>query len=482
MFDLRPVFLVSGALLSLLALAMCLPALADLAHGNDDWLVFAASAAVTLFVGQALVAANRTAAPTDVSARQTFLFTVVGWLVVCLAAALPFAFSGLHLTPTDALFEAISGVTTTGATVLRGLDRAPPGILLWRALLQWLGGMGFLVMAVIVLPTLKIGGMEVFRLETSTAGERVMLRAAKVGAGIVAIYVALTLLLVVLLWLAGMSRFPALVHAMSTISCGGFSTADGSIGSWRNAAVDWVILLGMLTAGAPFVIYLQIAGGQWKAAVRNSQLRWYLTIIVAAGCLIAVWLMLFTPVKPLPALRHALFTVVSVMTGTGFATLDWAQWSDLPVAILFFLTLLGGCAGSTAGGFKVFRLQILYIVGRAQIGRLVEPHGVFLPQYERKPVTDLVAESVLSFLFVYMLSFGILAMALGLVGLDFTSAISAAASALANLGPGLSHAVGPMSGYHVVPDAAKWLLSAGMLFGRLEMFLVLALFTRDFWK
>ncbi len=482
MFDLRPVFLVIGLALSVTALAMCLPAVVDAVHGNDDWLVFAALAAVTMFVGQMLAVANRTVRHQTFTVRQIFLLSSAGWLAVGLVASLPFAFSGLHLSPTDAVFEAMSGVTGTAATVLRGLDQAPPGILLWRALLQWLGGMGFLVVATAVLPTLNIGGMQLFRLESSTYGERVAPRLTKVVVSLLALYVALTVLLTLLLWAAGMSRFPALLHALSTISCGGFSTSDGSIGHWRSPAVDWVVLFGMLLGGAPFVLYLQLVQRRWRSALQNSQLHWYLGILALATVAIAVWLIGNTPVKPLPALRHAAFTAVSVLTGTGFATLDWGRWTGMPAAILFFLTLVGGCAGSAAGGLKIFRLQILYATARAQLGRLVRPHAVLLPQYEHRPVPDPVAESVLGFLFVYTFSFALVALGLGLLGLDFLSSISLAASALANLGPGLTDTVGPLAGFGGLPEAAKWLLAAAMLFGRLEMFVVLVLFAPAFWK
>ncbi len=482
MFELcRPVLLVTGGLLSVVALAMCLPAAVDVVHGEEEWLVFAASAAVTFFFGQLLMTANRGARAAQFSVRQIFLLTLVGWVVVSCAAAMPFTF-GLHLSATDALFEAVSGVTTTNATVLRGLDAAPPGILLWRALLQWLGGMGFLVMAVAVLPALNIGGMQIFRLETSRADEHLTPRLARLAAGLLAIYAGLTLLLTLLLWAAGLSRFPALLQAMSTISCGGFSTSDGSIGHWHDPAVDWVVLLGMVLGGAPFGIYFQVLQRRWRLALQNTQLRWYLTIMAAAALAMSGWIIVETNVKPLPALRHGIFTAASVMTGTGFATLDWGQWAGFPTAVLFLLGLIGGCAGSTAGGLKVFRLQILYATARLQLTRLLRPHAVLVTQYERRPVPDVVAESVLGFLFVYTLSFALLSMALGLVGLDFLSSISAAASALANLGPGLTPSVGPMAGYATVPDAAKWLLAAAMIFGRLEMFVVLAVFSPSFWK
>jgi len=480
MFDLRPVFLVVGWLLVVVALAMGLPAAVDAVHQSNDWRVFLSSAAVTLFAGLMLVAANRQSRRSEMTVRQTFLFLVLGWLLVSLAAALPFI--GLHLSFTDALFEAVSAVTATGATVLRGLDGLPPGILLWRSLLQWLGGFGFLVMAVVWLPHLSIGGMQLFRLETAGQTDRVMPRGAKVVMGLVGVYLALTGLLTLLLWGAGMSRFAALLHAMSTISCGGFSTSDGSVGAWRTPAIDWVILFGMVIGGSPFVIYLQLAQQRWRAVLKNTQLRWYLSILLAATIGIGAWLLLTQGVKPLPAIRHGAFTAASIMTGTGYATLDWGRWSGLPVAILFFLTFVGGCAGSTAGGIKVFRFQILLTSARMQMVRLLRPHAVLLPSYERQPVSDAVRESVMGFLFVYTLSFAALAMGLGLVGLDFLSAISAAASSLANLGPGLTAMIGPLTGFTELPDAAKWLIAAGMLFGRLEMFVMLVLFTPSFWE
>ncbi|PKU26123.1 TrkH family potassium uptake protein [Telmatospirillum siberiense] len=482
MFVLRPAFFGTGAVLALLALAMGLPAVVDFAHGDPDWRIFAASACVTLFTGLALMASNHGTRSQGYSVRQIFLLTALSWMAVCVAAALPFAFSGLHFSAVDALFEAVSGVTTTGATVLRNIDRAPPGILLWRGLLQWLGGMGFLVIALAVLPTLNIGGMQIFRLDSGDPADRPVPRAATVSMSIMGLYAGLTGLLTLLLWTAGMSRFPALLHAMSTISSGGFSTSDGSIGSWRNPAIDWVILFGMLLGGAPFIVYLQIAEQRWQTARKNRQLRLYLRLFLTASLILALWLIIEQNAKPLVAIRHAAFTAASVMTGSGFATLDWAQWSGVPMAVLFFLTFVGGCAGSTSGGIKIFRFQILYANARIQMSRLLHPHGVTLPQYDKRPIPDAVAESVLGFLFIYALSFVVVAMGLGMVGMDFWTSMSASASALANLGPGLTPAVGPMNGFSGLPDAAKLLLSAAMLFGRLEMFIFLALFAKGFWR
>jgi trk system potassium uptake protein TrkH len=298
----------------------------------------------------------------------------------------------------------------------------------------------------------------------------------------VGLYAGLTGLLTLALWAAGMSRFPALLHAMTVISCGGFSTADASVGAWRNPAVDWVVLAGMLIGGSPFMVYLNLVDQRWQAARRNRQLRLFLKIFLMATLVLGLWLIIERDAKPLPAIRHAAFTVASVLTGSGFATLDWGRWEGLPVTLLFFLTFVGGCAGSTSGGIKIFRFQILYANARTQMIKLLHPNAVVLPVYDKHQIPEEISESVLGFLFVYALSFAVVAMGLGLVGLDFWTALSASASALANLGPGFSPVIGPLAGYGALPDAAKALLAAAMLFGRLEMFVFLALFARGFWR
>ncbi len=471
----RPALFVTGAVLAILAVAMIIPAIMDAIFGHPDWRVFAGAAALTLFVGLALLAANRGAKHQDLGTRQIFLLTAVGWIAASLAAALPFAFSNLHLSSADAVFEAVSGTTATGSTILRGLDHMPPGILMWRALLQWLGGIGFLIMAIVVLPTLNIGGMQIFRLET-VGGDRVMPRAARLVVALAGVYVGLTVLIAILLHIAGMGRFAAVLHAMSTISCGGFSSADGSVGAWQRPAVDWVILFGMLVAGAPFVVYLQLLQRRWRAAFLNRQLPLYLAIFLGATIVITMWMWFGFDMRPLPALRHAAFAAASVMTGTGYATLDYTRWGSLPVAILFFLAFVGGCAGSPAGGIKVFRVRILFATMRIQMIRLLHPHAVL------QAVSDPVAESVLGYLFVYAIAFAVVAMGLGAFGLDFFAAVSTAASSLANLGPGLSPSVGPLAGYADLMEPAKWLLSISMLFGRLEMFILLVLFMPSFWR
>lgn len=478
--DLRPIALICGLLLTTLAMAMLLPAAVDGLARHDDWLAFVAGAAITLFVGLATMLASRTGS-IRLSTRQTFLVTALAWIVVPAAAALPFLLSDLALSPVDAYFEAVSGVTTTGATVIRDLDTAPPGILLWRGILQWLGGIGIIVMALTVLPALKIGGMQIFRLEGGETSDKVMPRAARVTSSVTVIYLALTAVLAVLLWLQGMSGFDALVHAMTTISTGGFGTSDYSLMLFTTPAMQITIMLGMIAGGLPFLVYLQLLHGQSWAVRRDPQLRWYASLLLLGGGAIALWLWVSYGQEPAAALLYGFFTAVSIMTGTGFVVVDYNQWAGLPLAILFFLMFVGGCAGSTAAGIKVFRFQILLANARVQVKRLLSPHVVVIPDYNRKVIPDHIAESVMGFLFVYALGFALLAMGLAMLELDFVTAISGAASAIGNVGPALGQ-FSPLTTYAAQSDAVKWLLIAGMLLGRLEIFVVLVVLTPAFWR
>ncbi len=479
--DLRPVFLVIGLLLAMVAVAMLVPAAVDFAADNPDWLVFAASAGTTFFFGAAIVLASRSGRVRP-SLRQVYLMTTGGWVAVAAAAALPFAFSGLDMGATDALFESVSGITTTGATNIANLERAPPGILVWRALLQWLGGIGVIVMAMVVLPVLRIGGMQIFRIEGAGPAEKVMPRAARMTSAVALLYLLLTAGLGVALWLTGLTGFDAALHAMTTIATGGFSTLEASVSAFANPAAETVILVGMVLGGMPFVLLLYALRGHLAWAARDTQLRWYLGLLALASAMMGLWMWTGLDIPFVDALRRGAFVAVSTMTGTGFAIADYAEWRGLPIAAMFFLMLVGGCAGSTTAGVKVFRVHILLASARVQVARLLGAHAVLIPYYNRKPIPDTVADTVMGFLFVFALTFAVLAMGLGMTGFDFRTAITAAAAAIANAGPGLGDAVGPFANYVGIPDAAKWLLMAGMLLGRLEMFLVLVLFLPTFWR
>ena len=481
MIDFRSIFLVVGILLTTLAVAMVLPAIADLVVGNPEWQVFAAAAGLTLFIGIALILANRTG-KVRLTIRQAFLLTTVSWLVIAAFAALPFAFSGLGLSFTDAFFESMSGITTTGSTVIVGLDNAPPGILLWRALLQWMGGIGIIVVAVAVLPFLRIGGMQLFRTESSDTSEKVLPRTAHIAAGIGAIYLALTAICAVLYWTAGMRPFEAVAHAMTTIATGGFSTSDASVGHFGSAAIDAIATVFMILGGMPFVLYLQAVRGRPQSLLRDSQVQWFLMLAIVSILILAAWQWQANGFAPGRALQYAAFNTVSILTGTGYTTADFGQWGGFAVSAFLLFMVIGGCAGSTTCGIKIFRFQVLYATARAQMLRLLQPHGVFIPYYNRQPIPEGVATSVMGFFFLFAVCFAALALALGLLGLDFLTSVSGAAAAIANVGPGLGNVIGPSGTFAPLPDAAKWILSAGMLLGRLELFTVLILFVPAFWR
>jgi trk system potassium uptake protein TrkH len=481
MIDFRPIFFVIGILLVTLAAGMGAPTLVDLIAGEDDWRVFAGSAGACLFIGVTLILTMRTETM-RLGVRQAFLLTTLSWLVIALFAALPFALADLNLSYTDAVFEAMSGITTTGATVISGLDQAPPGILIWRSILQWLGGIGIIVMAVSILPLLQVGGMQLFRMESSDKGEKALPRVAQVASIIGLIYLALTLLCALGYWIFGMSGFNALAHAMTTVATGGFSTVDDSIGFFASPGIEWVAIVFMLLGSLPFVLYIQAVRGNIMPLLHDSQVRTFLGIVFCAIALVVAWQVITAHEALGPAIRLSSFNLISVMTGTGYATSDFSLWGAFPITVFFFAMFVGGCAGSTTCGLKVFRFQVLYASTVAQVGKLLQPHGVFIPHFNRKPIPEAVSESVLSFFFLYVLAFGALAVGLGAMGLDFLTAVSGAASSIANVGPGLGDVIGPAGTYASLPDPAKWLLSFGMLLGRLELFTVLILFTPAFWR
>ena len=479
--DFRPVLLVIGLLLIILSGGMIIPAAVDLALGNPDWAAFAASAAFTLFVGAATFMTARTGEVT-LNLRQAFLMTTLVWIVLPGFASVPFMVSELQLSFTDAFFEAMSGITTTGATVITGLDTVPPGLLLWRAILQWLGGLGIIIMALTVLPMLKVGGMQMFKVEAFDAQDKVMPRANELAAALVTTFIGLTLLWMALYWVAGMNPLDAAVHAMTTIATGGYSSHDASIGFFDSALIEGLATLGMIVGGIPFILYVQVLRGRPLALWRDSQTRWFVAACISFILVVTAYLTMSGRYDVADSLRYASLNTISMMTGTGYASTDFSQWGGFVVVILFMLMFVGGCAGSTTCGIKIFRFQVLFEVAQVQLRQLMQPHGVFVPQYNKRPIDDSVATSVMGFFYLYALTVCILAIALAALGLDFTTAFSGAATAVSNVGPGLGPVIGPASTFASLPDAAKWLLSAGMLLGRLELYTVLVLVLPRFWR
>lgn len=482
MINFRLILSIIGILLVILGLAMLIPAAVDLFVNDQDWQVFSVAAAVALFVGGGLFLSNR-GASLELGGRQAFILTTVAWIALPAFAALPLTFSELNISYTDAFFEAMSGLTTTGSTVLTGLDDAPLGILLWRALLQWLGGIGIIVMAIAILPLLRIGGMQLFRMESSDASaEKAMPRLTEIVKTIAYIYLALSLICALSLWAAGMTFFEAVAHTMTTISTAGFSTSDGSVGYFNSPLIESIIVIFMILGALPFLMYLHLLQGKPGSFLTDSQVRVFLTIILIGIFLMVVWQMTEENLGFWLALRYATFNVTSIITGTGYATTDYNAWGGFAVTAFFFFMFIGGCAGSTSCGIKVFRFQVLAETVRCQLMQLIRPSGIFRPEYNRRTLGDDTISAVMSYIFLFLLTFAVLTIALSLTGLDFLTSISSAGTAIANVGPGLGEIVGPAGSFKSLPDTAKWLMALGMLLGRLELFTVLVLFSRRFWQ
>ena len=481
MVDFRPIIFVIGFLMLMLSAAMVIPFSVDLIIGHPDWRTFATSFFVSASLGGMMVLANRSKNP-KLTLRQAFLLTTLTWVILPAVAALPLAFSELQLSFTDAYFEAMSGLTTTGSTVIEGLDDAPPGILLWRSLLQWLGGVGIVVTAVAVLPMLQVGGMQLFRMESSDTSEKILPRAAQISGAIAGFYIFLTATCTLALFIAGLSIFDSITHAMTTIATGGFSTHDASVGHFDSALVDGLITCFMLLGSLPFVLYLQAVRGRPMALWRDDQVRAFAgTVFVLVG-FIVIWLTVGKGFALPDALRYGSFNTVSIITGTGYATTDFGDWGNFSTGILFFAMVIGGCAGSTSCGIKIFRFQVVLRSLKCWADRAIYPNGVFVARFNGRRIGRDVQGSVVTFLFFFFVSMMGLSFLLTLTGLDLVTALSGASTAIANVGPGLGPDIGPATTFKDLPDTAKWLLSCGMLLGRLEMFTVLVLFTPSFWR
>ena len=469
-------------LLSLLAAAMIIPAGVDYVYGYADWTAFLAASAITLFFGFGLLLSTRLRVNENIGLRQAFLLTNAAWIFIGIFGALPFLLANTGMSLTNAVFESVSGITTTGSTVIPVIETMSPGILMWRALLQWLGGIGIIVMALAVLPMLSIGGMQLFKTESYETPDKVVPRAAELAGGIFFVYGGLTLAWTLMLTIAGMPFFDAITHAMTTLATGGFSTRTESIGAFNNAAVEWVVVAGMIVGSLPFAHYLALTRGGWKNLRKDPQVRWFLSLVIAFA-LIITWQLIATQEKSLiEGLRLSVFNTVSIMTGTGYGSANFSAWGGGVTALLFLSMFIGGCAGSTTCGIKMFRLQVLAANARIQLAKLLRPHAVVIPYFNKKPIPESVTDAVMGFFYLYILCFVVIAACLGLTGLDIETALSGAATAISNVGPGLGEEIGPAGNFAGLTNTAKWVMCAGMVIGRLELFTVLVMLMPGFWR
>lgn len=477
---LRIIGFILGIFLITLAVSMVIPMLTLLAfERTDDLQAFVWSSLITAGCGLALVAPGRPA-NTNLRPRDMYFLTTLSWVTVCFFSALPLMLVH-HISYSDAFFETMSGITTTGATVLSGLDSASPGLLMWRSLLHWLGGIGFIGMAIAILPLLRVGGMRLFQTESSDWSEKVMPRSYVAGRYLIAIYVVFTIAAFGAFMLSGMGAFDAINHAMSVVSTGGFSTSDSSLGKF-SASAHWVAIVFMLLGSLPFGLYIAMLRGHHSALLHDQQVRGFIMMLTLTSLSFSLWYWLNHDKSLLDSLRIVTFSVVSVVTTTGFAVEDYTQWGGFAVMAFFYLTFLGGCSGSTSGGLKMFRFQVAYALLRANLKQLVHPRAVIRQQYNGHTLDEEIVRSILTFSFFITMTIGVLALCLAMLGLDPITALTGAATAVCNVGPGLGPIIGPAGNFSSLPDAAKWLLSVGMLLGRLEIITVLVLLTPSFWR
>jgi trk system potassium uptake protein TrkH len=477
----KTVFFIIGTLLIILGFFMLIPYGVQIFYKENSH-SFLSSSFITILIGTMFVLANLQE-KYQLNLKQTFLFSTFTWIAVALFGSIPFVLSGLDFSFSDSFFESMSGITTTGSTVITDLDKSPKSILLWRAIMQWLGGVGIIVMAITVLPLLKVGGMQLFKIESSDKPEKILPRATQVAFIIIFTYLILTLFCAFFYRVLGMNLFDSIAHAMTTIATGGFSTHNQSIGYFKNPNIEIVATIFIILGSIPFISYLKFIKGNKKIFFQDIQIKGLVYLFIFSTFVMFLYLLFNSDNNFLiEKIRIASFNVVSILSGTGYVTNDFSLWGKFPLIFFLFLMFIGGCAGSTACGIKIFRFQLLFLFINNQVKKIIYPNSVFILKYNNQKITDDYMNSVVVFIFAYLFIFILIAMLLSITGLDFLSSISGAATSISNVGPGLGEVIGPNGNFKSIPEISKWVLSFGMLLGRLELFAVLILFFPSFWR
>ena len=476
----KTVFFIIGILLVILGIFMLVPYGVQLIY-NENSNSFLSSSIITVFIGILTILASLKKEK-QLNLQQAFLFSTLAWVSIAIFGGIPFVLSSLKLSLSEAFFESMSGITTTGSTVILDLDSSPKSILIWRAIMQWLGGIGIIVMATTVLPLLKVGGMQLFKLDASGT-EKILPKTVEVSVLIITIYTILTFACAFVYWIQGMSIFDSIAHSFTTLATGGFSTHNESIGYFKNPGIEFAATVFIILGSIPFIAYLKFIKGNRKIFFQDVQIKGFLYLLIIS--ILIMFLYLFVNNNEysfLDNLRISSFNVISILSGTGYVTDDFGLWGEFPLIFFLFLMFIGGCAGSTTCGIKVFRLQILFLFLKNQIKKIIYPNSIFVFSYNKQKIEDSFINSVIVFIFSYLFIFLMIAILLSITGLDFLSAISGAATSISNVGPGLGEMIGPNGNFSQVSDVSKWVLSFGMLLGRLEIFAVLVLFLPSFWR
>lgn len=482
MFDIRPPLRIVAQVLVVTGAAMLLPAAVDAVAGNDNWRAFVTASVLTMLVGAITALSCQSAQrKPGLSLRQAFLMTASGWILVAGFATLPLIWGAPGLNFTDAYFETVSGITTTGATVIVGLEHLPPGANLWRGLLNWMGGLGFSFLALVFLPYLRVGGMQFFQTSGFDTMGKVLPRAHEIAGSLMRFYIGLTLVIYVTYHGFGMSSLEAAVHAFSTVSTGGLSTQDRSFAAYQGNA-EYAAALFMILAGMPFIRFVQLLQGTPKPMLQDWQVRTYLCIIVIVVALTTAWRLATQGGNFEPVLRSSLFNMVSILTGTGYSSGDVASWGGFVMALAFIAGMIGGCTSSTSASISVFRWQIAVLAIRRQIQQLYSPSRVVKLRYQGREVGPEVLDPTIAFFTAFVLLFGLMSALLAISGVDMISAIFAVWMALGNIGFGFGEIVSRTGTMVDIPTFDKWVLIAAMLLGRVGIMPMIVLLLPRFWR
>ena len=481
MDNLKSSLYVIGNLLVFFSLYTFIPGLYDYVTLGTDWAVFFLISIVCLFTGLNISFTFKNKNK-EVEVLSAFILTFISWIILTLIASIPFSLGTPNLSFVNSFFESMSGLTTTGATVIQDLDNTSRSMLLWRAMLQWLGGIGIIVIAIAIFPILKIGGMQLFQTEFSSKDEKVLPRTTQIATGIGFVYIVLTVLCSFFLYSTGVELFDSIAHGMTIIATGGFSTKNMSIGFFDSVATEFVTIIFMIISSLPFILLFQALRGNIMDLLKNSQVQFFIFFVGVITIVVTFWLKKYYEVDYLQSLRISLFAVVSISTGSGFSTYDFSVWGTFTTILFLFIMLIGGCSGSSSCGLKVFRIQILLRSSFVLIKKIIQPRGVFIPTYNRREIDQEILNSVTGYFFLYLMIFSSLTLILSFDGQDILTALSGAAAAIANVGPGLNDIIGPANNYYGISDFSKIFLCMGMLIGRLELFPILVLLSPQLWR
>ena len=479
MSNYKTVFFTLGILQIILGISMVFPIIIQIIFDELDSSFIGASL-ITIIFGTLFFLSNLDH-DKKLSLQNAFLLTALSWLSIAVFSSLPFIFSNLNLSITDSFFESMSGITTTGSTIITDLNSSPKAILLWRALLQWLGGIGIIVMAITLMPIMNVGGMQLFKVSSSDASEKILPKTKEITLRLILIYLILTFLCSFFYNICGMKFFDSLTHSMTTIATGGFSNYNESIGYFNNIKIEIISMIFIILGSIPFIAYIKFLSGKKNIFYTDTQIKSFIKIIFYSILILFIYLTIFNKSFSDISLRSISFNVISILTGTGYVTQNFDNWGSFPLVYFLILMFIGGCAGSTACGIKIFRVQILYLFLKNQLKKIIYPRGIFIIKYDNNNVNEKFMASIIAFIYLYIIIFFIITAMLTLSGLDFTTSISGAATSISNVGPGLGELIGPNGNFSQLPDFSKWVLSFGMILGRLELFAILVLFLPSFW-